>query len=279
MITVVIPTIQGREEFALFKCIISLMNQDYVKWNLVIVTTNPNLCIEGRDSSTPINKFLHSIKAQHKIKIVYDTLQQGPGAAFTQGLEWVDTEYVLRVDDDVILTSSVVNKLLEGFQKISDLGAISSPVNGFGVLPVPYRQYWARSISPIAPPHLLLNGRIDKMNDNFVHHSALENECFFAEVDFLSGYCIMFETEVIKKIGYTNEGSPKFHCEDWYATLKLKANNKKLIIRGDCCSYHHHYIKDASHIFGGTRSSLDRSLFDKFKSTVNLPKDRHIGLL
>lgn len=271
--TIAIPTIKGRETI-LLNCLASIVGQRNKSWDLIICTTNEEVRPEDRDTKNPLNNFLRSIEhLGHKVTVLYDEKKTGPGTAVQQILENCDSPIILRVDDDVILTCDVLWKLGQTLTQYPN-AAVAAPTNGFGAPLVNYEKYWKSQA-----PHLIGNGNYHTMNDNFAHHSCLASKAV-AEVDFLSGYCLMFNRELfIKAGGYADKNSPLHHNEDWYATLKLKSLGHRLLIRGDVVTFHNHYEQDESDHFRASRSVEDRELFKKFKQTVELPEDRIIGII
>jgi len=272
--TIAIPTIKGREDI-LLNCLVSIVGQCNKSWDLMICTTNPEIKPEDRDTLNPLNNFLRSIEhLGHKVTILYDEKKTGPGTAVQQIIDNCDSEYILRVDDDVILTSDVHWKLGQTITEHSDVVAVAAPVNGFGARFVNYQRYWSSKA-----PHLIGNGNYHVMNDNFTHHSCFASQAI-AEVDFLSGYCLMFHRETfVEAGGYADKESPLHHKEDWYATLKLRSLGHRLLVRADAVAFHNHYKQDESDRFRASRSKEDHELFNKFKKTIKLPDDRRIGIV
>jgi GT2 family glycosyltransferase len=275
LVTIGIPTIEGREH-VLMTCLASLLGQTHTQWNLIICSTNLGLKVTDRNDPAFINAFLASIaQLGHEVTILHDEVKQGPGFAVQKILDATKTPLLLRVDDDVILTPMVCEKLLE--THVTDpknIAAISSPVNGFGVPPVEYQRYW-RGIEA----HLGGNGTLEKLNDNFVHHSCQEKRVV-VEVDFLSGYCILLDKEkTIKVGGYVDELSPHHHKEDWYGTIKLRAAGYRLLLRADSFAYHRHYGLDESDRYRSARSRIDHALFKTFKEGIVLDPARKFGIV
>lgn len=275
-IAVAIPTIQGRET-TLLNCLATLLSQDVEDWDLFICTTNLNTKPEDRKTKNPLNNFLQTIEQMgHSVTIIYDEKKQGPGSAVQQILDVCEYDWIWRIDDDVILTADVLGKLRA--TAVADypyqpVAAVAAPVNGFSAPLVNYQKYWKSKA-----PHLIGNGNYHVMNDNFSHHSCRE-EWSVAEVDFLSGYCIFFNRKAFLEVGgYADKNSPLHHKEDWYATLKLRHAGYHLLVRGDCIAFHNHYEQDESDRFRSSRSKEDHALFYKYKDSIELPDDRHIGL-
>lgn len=280
-ISVAIPTIAGRE-MILLNCLSTLIGQTVQEWDLYICTTNPNTKPQERDVRDPLNNFLKTIEhLGHNVTVIYDEIQEGPGSAVQQIIDVCETDWIWRIDDDVILTPLVLAKLrstaVADYPSQQPVGAVACPVNGFGAAFVKYDRYWSSQA-----PHLIGNGNYHKGNDNFAHHSckvAWNGEAV-AEVDFLSGYCILFNRHAFIEVGgYADANSPKHHKEDWYATLKLKQVGYHLLIRGDAIAFHHHYEQDESDRFRSSRSHEDHELYNRFKEQVELPDDRLIGIL
>lgn len=280
-ITVAIPTIAGRESI-LLNCLVTLVGQTVTDWNLVVCTTNANTKPEKRDTLNPLNNFLHTIQhLGHEVTMIYDNDKIGPGNAVQKIIDQSESEWIWRVDDDVVLTPTVLAKLrataVADYQEQKPVGAVAAPVNGFGAPLVNYKRYWTSQA-----PHLIGNGNYASGNDNFAHHSCLisEDGQAVAETDFLSGYCVLFNRAAFVEVGgYADKDSPKHHKEDWHATLKLRCAGYHLLMRGDAVAFHNHYEQDESDRFRSSRSKEDHALYDTYRKTVDLPEDRTIGLL
>lgn len=269
-VDVVIPTMQERSDL-LLPLLATLLCQTHEKWSLI-------LCSDPREEDAT-SKFLNSVEAMgHKVTIIDDKHREGPGKALQQLLEASHTRYMLRVDDDVILTNSVLEKLLSSFLNMGpDVAAIACPANGFGNKLVNYVNYWTKTENKA---HLWGNGRIETMNDNFVHHSANQDQEIMAETDFLSGYCMMVDREKLFEVGgYAPPGAPHHHREDWFATLRLREKGYRLLVRGDAVAFHCHHRDDFSDRYRASRSEEDKALFENYRLTVSLPRDRRIGLV
>lgn len=282
---IIIPTIEGRESI-LLQCLVSILGQTYSHWDLSICSTNKDLKVGNRDDTIVTNRFLGSIsKLGKRVNIIYDERQQGPGIAVQTLLDSVSGTYVFRVDDDVVLTPSVLQKLMNTISLENDIAAVGCPVNAFGVPFVNYKDYWEKNDSQLYlpfngyryEPHLQGNGRYETMNDNFQYHSCL-GEFEIAEVDFLSGYALLLDRTCVNAVGgYHDKDGPKWHTEDWWATLKLRQAGYKLLIRGDAIAFHHHYHYDFSHKFANSNANLDKELFYKYRNGIHLDKDRKVG--
>ena len=271
---IVIPTVKGREQI-LTQCIVSILGQTYTDFDIHICTTNTDLVVGNRNSPLLASRFLGSLREMgHKVLIYPDYKMQGPGAAVQQVLDRLEGDLVFRVDDDVILTPRVLDKLTEVMRMDCKIAAVGCPVNGFGATFVNYQKYWEETANQ---PHLVGNGNYEKMNDNFQYHSCMGG-FEVAEVDFLSGYAVLFDRGVLAACGgYADPSAPKWHTEDWYAFLKLRKAGYRLMIRGDAIAFHHHHFDDHSHQFGRSRADEDKTIFRKFKDNLDLPKDRKIG--
>lgn len=281
-ITVGIPTVKGRESI-LINCLSSVLNQSYTNWDLVICTTNLESAVQDRESPNVLNNFLKSIEfVGHNVTVLHDKMQAGPGYAMQQIIDYTLSDLVLRVDDDVILTSTCLEKLLETYieYRSKNVRLVSGVVNGFGSPFIDFLYYW--STDREIPKHLIGNGNYNYMNDNFTHHSTLAQKAI-AEVDFVSGYCLLFDKNLLFNERYVDNNSPKHHREDWYMSLKLKALGYRMLVRMDVVAFHHHRYnveeEDYSDTFRSSRAREDIQLFEDFRRKVVLPEERHIGVV
>lgn len=282
-IQVIIPTLKNREN-VLLTCLGTLLNQtSMLDWDLIICTNNPELKATDRNDEMMINRFLKTIEHRgHKVTVIQDQIKTGPGRAVQQLLDYIDENvpactHVLRVDDDIVLENDVLTKLIVTYTYEENVAAVACPANGFGVGPVDYVKYWSED----PPKHLIGNGTYTHLNDNCMAHSTVA-ELAIAEVDFLSGYCLLIDREKVKQVGgYVTDEAPHYQNEDWYATLRLKEAGFRLLIRADAFAYHHHHqeIDDGLQQYRKERSDLDKSIFRTYRDTVKLPEDRTIGLI
>lgn len=275
-VTVIVPTIKGRESL-LLNCLSGIFNQDYCLWDLILCTTNSDIAVTDRDDVCFINRFLKSFEQfNHTVTVLQDNYKMGPGKAIQLLMDAARTRLVFRVDDDVIITSKVLSKLVETYlEDQKNIAGVSAPVNGFGVAPVNYLEYWKCRES-----HLKQNGSYISMNDNCMHHAAANCSKAIAEVDFLSGYCVLLDNEKCKSVGgYISKNSPHHHKEDWFATLRLRQMGYRLLIRADAIAFHHHMEHDESDNYRTKRSNEDHKLFDQFRKNITLPVTRNLGLI
>lgn len=276
-----IPTIAGREHI-LLSCLVSVLNGVDTPVSIHICSTDPRLKVGHRDDPLFLNRFLRSmVVAGWDVRVSQDRVASGPRFAVQQLLDRCEKNWLLRIDDDVVVASGTISKLWETLKTVpldcGKLGAVASPVNGFGADFVDYPQYWSEQ-KRTNSPHLIGLGRVEYGNDNFVHHSGNPEQPVWAEVDFLSGYCILMSVDAARAVG-GYDGCPHHHKEDWSLTLKMRASGYRLMIRGDAVAWHHHHSKDASDEYRHGRSKQDHAIWEDLRRQYRLDPERHVGIV
>ena len=100
MISIIIPVYNA--EKTIERCIKSVLNQTYHDFEIIVVYKN------GSDKTLDI---LHSID-DLRIKIVYQTVETGPGGARNIGIDFSTGDYLGFVESDDYIHQDFYNKLL-----------------------------------------------------------------------------------------------------------------------------------------------------------------------
>ena len=128
------------------------------------------------------------LRTQTDIRLIENAENRGYPAAVNQGLAIAQGEQVLLLNNDTLLTTGWLHRMLETLHRESDIGLVgpcSNNVSGPQQVPVPYADL--AELDGFAWDH----GRR--------HHGR------FATTDRLVGFCLLIRREVIDRIGNLDE--------------------------------------------------------------------------
>jgi GT2 family glycosyltransferase len=164
-------------------------------------------------------KFVNQ-KRLFPIKLIRNKKNVGLSKALNQTLRFIKkSDYVWRLDNDVILPKTVLQDLLKTMDTFPDCGCVGSiafdydshkPIFGGGWKV----NWWRGSVIPIQP-------------------IKVTTEC-----DFVSGYSLLFPTKVIQKIGYLSDENYFAYVEDVDICRQVQKQRKKVYLNPKAIVYH-----------------------------------------
>lgn len=174
-----------------------------------LYTTIPfEMIIVDNNSSDGTKEFLKNVKA----KKIFNKRNVGAIKALEQAEKLVETQYICSLDSDIIVTPKWLRTLLEIYQSNPKVKAIS-PIKPSTQLIHPYlkrnsREVWGeikRSHFSAKPQQLLdlfaLGHNFVEFSENFKKINRYGDKVLETPPEFLSGCCVLVETEFMKKIG------------------------------------------------------------------------------
>jgi FkbM family methyltransferase len=251
-ITVTIPT-RNREN-CLRQLLISLLNQSYSEWDLIV-------CNDGDDFTIETNQIIDLIiKYRKRVKIIKG-LKKGPARAHNEMFRHSETEWIYRIDDDNIMDKECLRHLSDVIRdKGTRLGAVAPMViSPFDPLD--------KSVIKSDPPEITGN--------NFLSAATVQQHFWPNSPDIISAEHLhssfVYRKSFAEKTGFIyheNDESIVSYGEETIFTYKIFLSGYKLYVCQN--AYIWHFISQK----GGTRDDGKYSEsvmkdFEIYKNTMN----------
>jgi len=224
------------------KCIQSLFIKD-IKVSIIILTYNQlneatRPCIESIYKFTPLENFeliivdnnstdgtqdyLKDLAQKHKnITLVLNAENKGFAAGINDGIKKASGQYVIILNNDVLVTPGWLYKLIQPFRGDNKIG-LTSPVTNY-----------AGTEQKIDIPGIDENNYLQKSLEYTEKHL---NDHF--ETRRVSFFCVCLTKDVINKVGYLDEKFSIGMFEDDDYCLRLLNHGYKIVVLEDCFIYH-----------------------------------------
>ncbi len=235
------------------RCLASVIAKTTVDYHLIVVN-------DGSDTETTTR--LRQLAAKHRMTDLIET--NGPlGYTFAanRGLRASTAENVVLLNSDTIVPRLWLESMLECMEYDANIGIVGPLSNAASWQSIPDRfddrGGWA--VNELPPGY-----NVDEFAE--LVHAASERK--FPYVDFVNGFCLMINRDVINHIGYLDEATfPRGYGEENDYCLRARDAGFDLAIADQCFVYH---AKSKS--FGSaTRDVLAKkggeSLRDKYGSS------------
>ncbi len=181
----------------------------------------------------------------NRLMLIRNNENKGFAAAANQGLKLAETEYSLLLNSDVFIKPGSISALLRYLKANPAVGIIGPQLlfpNGdfqpsCGRFPNLIREFFRFS----------LLGKIFPFDT--VIYKTIFNRSFFKKaqnIDWISGACLMLKSEVLKKIGYLDEGF-FFGVEDFDFCRRAKSAGFKIVYFPEAIALHHHGLSSGGH--------------------------------
>jgi hypothetical protein len=228
-ITIMIATRDRHSEIAL--CIQGLRTQSFQNWDLIIAD----------ESQTPIQNchflmyLINRIKLEgHKVKLIRNNLLNG--VCYIRNLLIKENDfnntYSARIDDDVILESDYLQKMITGLELGYDIMS--------GVTPHMASPQWERQPELIGKVindiELDSNGNISKYNDDCGMCYDTKDSIILPATNFRS--CAVYKSELETDIKYPDNLSFVGFREELWFSIKAILLNKKIGVDISARAYH-----------------------------------------
>ena len=180
-----------------------------------------------------INLFNRLKLEGHQVKIIRQDLSFGVAHGRQTAIDndFYDNEYIMRLDDDVVIEKYYIDKLLEVINKGYDIASGITP-------PIAHPEL----VRPNKNIHPIIN-RIDLDKDgNIINYAddcgyAYEKEEILPADNFRS--CALIKSEVFKKIKYQENLSPVGFREEAFLSVRAILNNFTIGVHTGATAYHH----------------------------------------
>ena len=224
----------------------------YKKVSIVIITYNnlhlTQLCLESifkcthypnyeliivdNHSFDGTVKYLKDLKKKRSdVKIKLNNRNEGFAKANNQGMQMAEGEYIVLLNNDTIVTSHWLTKLIGYLEKYSEVGMVGPVTNCSGnesKIDVTYT-----SIEDI---------------EEFARQYTEDHEGCFFEIKMLAMFCVAFRRTLLDEVGLLDEqfGIGMFEDDDF--ALRVKERGYKLICAEDI--FVHHFLNASFKLLG-----------------------------
>jgi len=159
---------------------------------------------------------------QKDIKVIFNDINLGFPKGCNQGIEIASGDYVLLLNNDVIVTENWLNNLLTALESDHSIGAVGPITNSaayYTAVPTSYTY-------------------LDEMHQ-FARMNNISDSEKWEERLKLIGYCMLIKRQVIQEIGLLDEQFTPGNYEDDDYSVRLRESGYKLLLCHD--TFIHHY--------------------------------------
>ena len=246
VVSIIIPT-RNNLEFTI-RCIKSL----YESTNSDLF----DLFVADNNSQDGTVSYLKELEKKHQnFYLISNQENKGFAGAINQGIHASDGKYVSFLNNDIVLTSNWLSRLLDCLEnsnqilnltKIGLVGPVSNLVAG--------RQLVSKSDRAI--------GNLEAFSKQYY----LQNHQHWLHTGFLSFFCCLIKREVIEEVGFLDERFWPGGFEDNDYVLRAEAKGWKSVIAGDTFVYHFGHKTFDSEFPEAQRGLSNRTKFyDKYQ--------------
>lgn len=168
--------------------------------------------------------YLESLKESHKnIKTIYNEENLGFACANNQGIEISEGEYVLLLNNDVILTDGWLSRMIQIAESDDKIGMV-----------VPCTNH-------ASGRQVVIYSGTEEDDDGiqqFAKNTLLKNAGNWISVGRVIGFCMLIKREVIFKIGVLDEMFGPGGYEDYDYCMRIKHANYDIVIALDTFIFH-----------------------------------------
>lgn len=198
-------------------CVESLMKHTAdVNYELIFV--------DNGSTKDDTKTYLEDLKSKYSnVKVILNETNLGFACANNQGIEISEGEYVLLLNNDVILTDGWLSRMLliaESDKKIGIVGPCTNHASGRQVV--------------------VFDGSADddEAIQKFSKEILQKNAGFWFSVNRIIGFCVLIKREVLFNVGVLDEMFGPGGYEDFDYCMRVKQAGYKIVIAGDTFIYH-----------------------------------------
>ncbi len=197
------------------KCLNSILEYTNIPYELILVDNG---------STDGTKDYLREFARVHKnVELISNKKNLGFAAGNNQGIEKAHGDYILLLNNDVVVAQGWLERMISHLEQSPDIGMVgpmSNSVSGAQLVKnVPYK---------------------NKLNamQNFAQEFAKNNQGKTTEVMRLVGFCLLIRKEVLEVIGGLDENYGSGNFEDDDLCLRSCIAGYKNIIAGDVFIHH-----------------------------------------
>lgn len=180
LVSIIFPNWNGKEDT--LKCLRSITGLDYPKKQIAIIIAD-NGSSDG--SIEAIREQFSKMRDFKRLKLIELGRNTGATGAYNAALLEAKTDYIFRLDNDVILEKNSLAELMKVITRYVEIGIVGSPI----FLMNEDRLYSSGGRTKLWQAMLYNAGDPDRLK----------------EVDRVSGCAMLFRKEVVNKIGFFDE--------------------------------------------------------------------------
>ncbi|MGE4385238.1 MAG: glycosyltransferase family 2 protein [Endomicrobiaceae bacterium] len=168
--------------------------------------------------------YLEKLKSENSnVKVIYNESNLGFACANNQGIEISEGEYVLLLNNDVILTDGWLDRMLqvaESDKKIALVAPVTNHASGRQVV--------------------VFDGTAeeDEVIQTFAKANLLKNAGSWISVKRVIGFCMLVKREVLFKVGVLDEMFGPGGYEDYDYCMRIKQAGFDIVIASDVFVFH-----------------------------------------
>ncbi|OPA80162.1 hypothetical protein BVG16_05295 [Paenibacillus selenitireducens] len=206
--SIVIPTFNKVD--LLRQCLESIRQYTDVPYEIIVVD---NASTDGT------REYLKSLGRGIRYQI--EDFNRGFAGAVNKGLMMAHGKTIVLLNNDIIVTKNWLSNMLACLHSDSNIGLVGPNTNYVGgeqLISVSYKT-------------------IEEMHA-FAHQYNVSDSGKWQRIDRLVGFCLLFHRSLLEQTGYLDEGYEvgNFEDDDW--VIRVRIQNKALVIAGDTFIHH-----------------------------------------
>jgi GT2 family glycosyltransferase len=199
------------------KCVESFMaHTQNVNYELIFV--------DNGSTKDNTKEYLEELAASHEnIKTIFNPENMGFAIGNNQGIAVSEGEYVLLLNNDVLLTDNWLSRMLAVIESSNDVGIVGPVTNNASGKQVVAYSGTEEDVEGI---------------NRFAEMTLLKNAGYWLDVERIIGFCVLIKREVLWKIGGLDEVFGPGGYEDYDYCMRVKQAGYKVVIASDVFIYH-----------------------------------------
>lgn len=168
--------------------------------------------------------YLEKLKTENSnVKVIYNESNLGFACANNQGIEISEGEYVLLLNNDVILTDGWLDRMLQAAESDKKTGMVAPVTNHAS----------GRQV-------VVFDGTADEDEaiQTFAKANLLKNAGLWIPVKRVIGFCMLVKREVLFKVGVLDEMFGPGGYEDYDYCMRIKQEGYDIVIACDVFVFH-----------------------------------------
>ncbi len=180
--------------------------------------------VDNGSTKDDTKTYLEDLKSKHSnIKVIFNDSNLGFACANNQGIEISEGEYVLLLNNDVILTDGWLGRMIAVAESDKNTGIVGPCTNHAS----------GRQV-------VVFDGAAsdDEAIQKFAGEILTQNAGFWFSVSRIIGFCVLIKREVLFNVGVLDEMFGPGGYEDFDYCMRVKQAGYNIIIAGDTFIYH-----------------------------------------
>jgi len=212
MISIIILTFNQLEDTK--RCYESLLKNPPEDYEVIFVDNG------SKDGTA---EYLKKVKAGNgRLKLIFNEINLGFSKANNQAMKIADGEYVLLLNNDVVLTEGWIQRLVACAESDAEIGVAGPCTN-----------------NAVGQQVVGTGTKLDEQEiQRFAAVQLISNAGCWIDVHRIIGFCMLIKREVIAKIGMLDERFGPGGFEDYDFCLRVMQAGYKIMIASDVFVYH-----------------------------------------